>query len=444
MSTYHGRTIDMAIRGTSHAPEIGVVAYGFPAGEQVDIAELKAFLKRRAPGQNELSTSRCEPDEPIFVSGLDEDGRLDGKTLEAVIRNTDIRSKDYEQLRKTPRPGHADYTAEVKYQGDWDPNGGGQFSGRMTAPLCIAGGIAKQLLSTRGIEITAKVRSVAGITNDVPAMKQAILDARSEGDSVGGIVTCEVAGVPVGIGGPLFDGIEGELSKMLYAIPGVKGVSFGAGFRAARMRGSENNDAFAVQDGKVVTETNNAGGILGGISNGMPIQMNVAFKPTPSIARKQQTVNLETMENTEIEITGRHDPCIVLRALPVVEAAAAIVMLDMMLEEEHRIRHQYQFDGQGELSLAECRRVIDEIDSELVALFDRRMKISEYVAEYKKVHDMAIYDEERENEKLQDVASRVEPEYKDFTMSLYSHIMQLSRIRQAMILQDGDEMAQYI
>lgn len=444
MSTYHGRTIDMAIRGTSHAPEIGVVAYGFPAGEQVDIAELKAFLKRRAPGQSELSTSRREPDEPIFVSGFDEDGRLDGKTLEAVIRNTDIRPKDYEQLRKTPRPGHADYTADVKYQGDWDPNGGGQFSGRMTAPLCIAGGIAKQLLSARGIEITAKVRSVAGITNDVPAMKQAILDARSEGDSVGGIVTCEASGVPVGIGGPLFDGIEGELSKMLYAIPGVKGVSFGAGFRAARMRGSENNDAFAVQDGKVVTETNNAGGILGGISNGMPILMHVAFKPTPSIARKQRTVNLDTMENTEIEITGRHDPCIVLRALPVVEAAAAIVMLDMMLEEERRIRHQYQFDGQGELSLAECRRVIDEIDSELVALFARRMKISEYVAEYKKVHDIAIYDEERENEKLQDVASRVEPEYKDFIMSLYSHIMQLSRIRQSMILQDGDEMAQYI
>lgn len=441
MSTYQGRIINLTIHGASHAPQIGVEVQGLPEGFAIDRDELQEFLKRRAPGQNEFSTQRKEADVPVFEAGLKGGNVIFGDTLKASILNTDIRSKDYSSLKIMPRPGHADYTAELKYRGAQDHNGGGKFSGRMTAPLCIAGGICKQILSAKGIEINAAVKSIAGITGDEEAMKQAILDARTNGDSVGGVVSAEITGMPVGIGGPLFEGIEGELAKMLYAIPAVKGVSFGAGFRAAEMLGSENNDPFALEDGRVVTKTNNAGGILGGISNGMPITMEVAFKPTPSIARKQQTVNLETMEETELEITGRHDPCIVMRALPVVEAAVAIVILDLI--EADRLEKQNAAEmaepvADGEMmTLDECRQRIDIIDSQLIDLFEQRMKVSEAVGAYKQAHNRPIYDAHRERIKLLDVSSRVAPEYKEYMVAFFSLLMQLSRARQGALLERG-------
>ena len=318
MASYLGEHIHVSVFGQSHSPAIGVVVDGLPAGERVDMEELGRFLKRRAPGQNATSTPRKEADLPQFLSGL-VDGVTCGAPLAALIENTNTRSQDYAQLRDKPRPGHADFTAQVKYGGFQDVAGGGHFSGRLTAPLCIAGGICLQMLRRRGIEVAAHIASVAGEADrafdpmgesveTMDALKRApfpvldekagermrkvILQAKEEGDSVGGIVECLVTGVPAGLGEPMFGGMENRLAAALFGIPAVKGVEFGAGFGVANMRGSENNDPFTVKDGKVVTETNHAGGILGGITNGMPLVFRLAFKPTPSIAREQQTVSM--------------------------------------------------------------------------------------------------------------------------------------------------------
>lgn len=353
-SSYFGN-INFTIFGGSHSPEIGVTADGLPAGFAPDFDALQSFLSRRAPGRSELSTPRKEADVPEFVSGLSE-GRLNGERLTAIIRNTNTRSKDYSELKIKPRPGHADYTAAVKFGGKADLNGGGHFSGRLTAPLCIVGGLCKQLLEAEGISVISRISEIAGIcdtgelTADISAkafpviddsrgeeMKKAILSAKAEGDSVGGIIECCVLGLPVGLGGAMFDGMEGKIAQLVFGIPAVKGIEFGAGFSAARLRGSENNDPFEMQDGKVVTKTNNCGGILGGITNGMPLFFRAAFKPTPSISREQDTVNLETGENAKLSIVGRHDPCIVPRALPCVEAAAAIAVYDALLERRKEL-----------------------------------------------------------------------------------------------------------
>lgn len=329
MSKFKGEKLFFEIFGASHAQEIGVSASGLPAGEDVDIEKLRAFLKRRAPGNSELSTPRREADEPIFLSGLT-DSRTNGDTLKAVIKNTNVRSSDYAALRHLPRPGHADFGAWMKYGMDFDMSGGGPFSGRLTAPMCILGGICLQILERRGISISAKAVSIGGKDSD---FTETILSAKADGDSVGGVIECTVTGVPAGLGGELFDGIEGLISRLVFAIPAVKGIEFGAGFKAASMLGSENNDPFTVEDGRVLTHGNNHGGILGGISTGMPIVFRAAFKPTPSIAKTQQSVDLDTMEPAEIAVSGRHDPCIVPRAVPVVEAAAAIAMLDLIKED---------------------------------------------------------------------------------------------------------------
>ncbi|MBR0051664.1 MAG: chorismate synthase [Firmicutes bacterium] len=329
MNSTYGQNIKISIFGASHAPEIGVTVDGLPAGEAVDLQELQAFLERRAPGRDEFSTARREPDVPEFRSGLT-DGKTDGSVLEAVIRNRDARSGDYKAIADTPRPGHADYTARMKYGEGFDMAGGGPFSGRMTAPLCIAGGIALQILARRGITVHAQPVSVGGVSGNEDVMRATVKAAKEEGDSVGGIVECTVEGVPAGVGGPLFDGLESRIAGLVYGIPAVKGVDFGAGFSAAYMMGSENNDPFEIHDGRVVTRTNHCGGILGGISTGMPIVFRAAFKPTPSIAKEQDTVDLRTMENAKISVPGRHDPCIVFRAVPVVEAAAALAILDAM------------------------------------------------------------------------------------------------------------------
>ena len=324
---------------------------GLPAGLPVDMDKLQAFLNRRAPGQNDWSTPRKEEDRPEFLCGL-KDGFTCGAPLTAIIHNNNTRPKDYSQLKITPRPGHADFTAERKYRGFQDYSGGGHFSGRLTAPLCIAGGVLKQMLESKGITVDARIESIAGIRDDSPftasvadkrfpvvddavgeQMRQAIAAARAEGDSVGGVIECVVRGVPAGIGEPMFDGIENQIARAVFAVPAVKGIEFGAGFAAANMRGSENNDPFTVRDGRTETLTNNAGGILGGISNGMPVVFRAAVKPTPSIAKEQQSVNLNTMQPEALSITGRHDPCIVPRAVPVIEAAAALAISDLILGE---------------------------------------------------------------------------------------------------------------
>ena len=350
MSSTYGHILRLSIFGQSHANAIGMTLDGLPAGLPVDEAQLARFLARRAPGQNEFSTTRKEPDAPEFLCGL-VNGRTCGAPLTAIIRNTNTRPGDYASLRTLPRPGHADYTAECKYHGFQDPTGGGHFSGRLTAPLCIAGGVCLQVLQQRGVRVFARIASIANIadtssftepvsgkpfpvTDDAAGerMQAAIRAAKADGDSVGGTVECVADGLPTGLGDGMFDGMESRLAQILFGIPAVKGLEFGAGFEAARLRGSEHNDAFCVQAGHVATCTNHSGGILGGITSGMPLRLRAAFKPTPSIAKTQQSVNLTTLQSEPLSIHGRHDPCIVPRAVPCVEAAVAITLLDSMLE----------------------------------------------------------------------------------------------------------------
>ena len=360
MSSDFGKTLRVGVFGESHGAAIGVTVDGLPAGERIDMDELQAFLDRRRPGKNPLSTTRRETDVPEFLSGL-RDGVTCGTPLCAVIHNSDQHSADYAELADKPRPSHADYTAWVKWRGQADMRGGGHFSGRLTAPLCVAGGIAGQILARRGIFVGAHLAAVGTEEDETfplhptdelfravaakpfptlsdaagERMQRVILDAREAQDSVGGIIECAAIGLPAGVGEPMFDGVENRLAAALFGIPAVKGVEFGAGFGSARLRGSENNDALRVENGRVVTETNRAGGILGGITNGMPLTLRVGIKPTPSIGQTQKTVSLSHMENTELTVHGRHDPCIAHRAVPVVEAVTACVLLDLLLEEHH-------------------------------------------------------------------------------------------------------------
>ena len=358
MSRY-GEFLHLTIFGQSHAPAIGMILEGLPAGETIDMAALQTFLDRRAPGRNDWSTPRKEADQPEFLSGLVGNVTC-GAPLTAIIRNTNTRSGDYENLKDIPRPGHADYTAQVKFGGAQDVSGGGHFSGRLTAPLCIAGGVCMQLLEREGISIRARILSIGQATDSAPfdapvaekpfpavsddaaaAMQAEIAQAKAGGDSVGGVVECVVEGLPAGIGEPMFGGLENLIARAVFAIPAVKGVEFGAGFAAARLRGSEHNDAFRVQDGRIVTETNNCGGILGGISTGMPVVFRAAFKPTPSISREQDSVSLSRMEHETLVIHGRHDPCIVPRAVPCVEAAAAIAVLDAWMGRKKELGYAF-------------------------------------------------------------------------------------------------------
>lgn len=353
MSSTYGENLKLSIFGQSHGAAIGMTLDGIPAGLPVDVETLQRFLNRRAPGQNDWSTPRKEEDRPEFLSGL-VDGFTCGAPIAAIIHNTNTRSGDYANLKNVPRPGHADYTAEIKYGGYQDASGGGHFSGRLTAPLCIAGGLCKQWLADMGIHVGAHINQVGNVydnpfdpvhpdldavSGSFPTLDEAaaedmmdlIASAKAQGDSVGGVIECAVTGVPAGIGEPMFGGIESKIASVCYGIPAVKGVEFGAGFDVALIPGSESNDYFVITDGKITTDTNVCGGILGGISNGMPIIFRVAIKPTPSIAKAQRSVNLMTMEEVTLEIKGRHDPCIVPRAVPVVEAAAAIAIFDLIL-----------------------------------------------------------------------------------------------------------------
>lgn len=353
MSSTYGENLKLSIFGQSHGPAIGMTLDGIPAGLPVDLEKLQLFLNRRAPGQNDWSTPRREEDRPEFLAGL-LDGYTCGAPIAAVIHNKNTRSGDYANLKDCPRPGHADYTAQVKYGGFQDAAGGGHFSGRLTAPLCIAGGLCKQWLEEMGIQIHARISCLGGepdaeinpmhpqvekISADFPVidpeagkrMRSAITKAKNNLDSIGGIVECFIMNLPAGIGEPMFGGVESKIASIVYGIPAVKGVQFGAGFSNAFYSGSDLNDAYFLENGTIRTVTNYCGGILGGITNGMPVIFSVAFKPTPSISRPQQSVSLSKGEISELEIKGRHDPCIVLRAVPVVEAAAAIAIYDLIL-----------------------------------------------------------------------------------------------------------------
>ncbi len=348
MSSSYGENLEVTLFGESHGPAVGMTLQGIPAGEAVDTEELCRFLARRS-GAPELSTARREEDVPEFMSGL-RDGVTCGTPLTVVLRNRDVRSGDYEELKNRPRPGHADYTAAVKYRGFQDPAGGGHASGRLTAALCAAGGICLQLLRKEGIRVLSRIVSVGTVSDrgelteeaaarPFPtadeergsAMREEILRAKEAGDSVGGVIECEIRGLPAGVGDPIFGGLENRIARAVFGIPGIKGIEFGSGFAGSTLRGSENNDSFRMEDGQVVTAANHAGGILGGISTGMPVVFRAAVKPTPSISAEQETVDLSAGENVTIRIRGRHDPCIVPRAVPCVEAAAALAVFDALL-----------------------------------------------------------------------------------------------------------------
>jgi len=349
-----GRRYRMTIFGASHAPAVGCVVDGAPPGIPLDIAAIQHELDRRSARGRTLATPRVEQDRVEFLGGL-VDGRTTSAAIVALVRNENVDSAAYAAQLRVPRPGHSDYPAHVKYRGYHDHRGGGQFSGRMTVGIVIAGAIARQILAPQGIQFAAHTVQIGPVRMDREAgfeevlahrednevgcidpqvadrMRAAIEAARAEQDSVGGIVECLARGLPVGVGEPFFDSVEGALAHLIFAIPATRGIEFGAGFRAAEMRGSAHNDQYAIRDGKVVTLTNNAGGVLGGLTTGMELRFRVPIKPTSSIGKPQQSVDLERLEEEELEVRGRHDPCIVPRALPVIENAAAAVMLDLML-----------------------------------------------------------------------------------------------------------------
>lgn len=358
MSGIWGRNLKVSIFGESHGTGIGITIDGLPSGFEIDLDKVNFEMGRRAPGKSPLSTARKEGDNVEILSGFFE-GKTTGTPLCGIIRNKDNRSRDYGKLRDLMRPGHADYTGNIRYNGFNDYRGGGHFSGRITAPIVFAGAICKQILEKEGIKITSHVKSIGKVEDinfnpleieeeimnnllnmELPVldksveekMREEILNAKSEGDSVGGVIECAITGIKAGVGSPFFYSIESVISHLLFSVPAVKGVEFGEGFNITKLRGSEANDSMYYDGDQVKTRTNNNGGVIGGISNGMPIIFRAGIKPTASIIKKQETINIKTKENEELVIEGRHDPCIVQRAIPVIECIAAIGILDLMKE----------------------------------------------------------------------------------------------------------------
>lgn len=357
MQSEWGHALRLCVFGGSHEPMLGMRLSGVPAGTPIDLTALQAFLDRRAPHAQIGSTARTEADRFLVKSGIT-DGMADGNVIELIIQNTDADSKPYDLYRDVPRPSQIDYPARLRFGEDVDLRGGGHFSGRMTAAYCMAGGIAMQALNRCGVRVGAHLLSVGSVFDRafdpvvpelpvaasplpvldeavIDTMQQAIADAKADGDSIGGIIECAVTGFPKGHGTPLFDGIDSRLSSLLFAVPAVRAVSFGSGFNAAAMRGSAHNDAYCLSDGEVRTETNRHGGLIGGISTGMPILFTVAIKPAASIRKPQQALHLPSGEQTTLTVSGRHDACIAVRAVPVIEAAAALALYDVLLEESH-------------------------------------------------------------------------------------------------------------
>lgn len=364
MRSYFGKNLKFTISGESHGDSVSAKVTGLPAGIKIDAEKLSAFMKRRQGGNLPFTTPRKEEDLPQFASGVDENGVTTGEPLTAVIYNKNVRSGDYAGFKDTPRPSHAEYTAQMRFGSDIDLRGGGHFSARLTAPLCAVGGIFKQMLESKGIYIGSHLYSVGSVLDtpySLTDVDQKTLEASLKGralpvlsdesaekmtaelaaaakdsDSIGGVVECAVVGMPAGYGDPLYDGVENCLAGAMFGLGGVRGIEFGTGFAASSMRGSQHNDPFCIKDGKVMTETNHHGGVIGGITSGMPIVFRVAFKPTASIGIEQKTVSLSEMKETIIKIGGRHDPCIAIRALPCVESLTAIVLADLILERDGR------------------------------------------------------------------------------------------------------------
>ncbi|MPQ44589.1 chorismate synthase [Clostridium tarantellae] len=355
MSGVWGKNINLSIFGESHGEAIGIVINGIEPGFEIDIDAVKMEMKRRAPGRNSLSTQRKEEDIPEILSGLFE-GKTTGAPISMIIRNSDKKSKDYSKLKDIMRPGHADFSGKIKYKGFNDYRGGGHFSGRITAPLVFAGAIAKQVLSKKGICIGSHIKQVGkvkdsnfdfvnlnketlnkllnkelSVLNDdnIDEIKEEILSYKKRGDSIGGIIECGIVGVDVGLGEPFFNSLESTIAHLAFSIPAVKGIEFGVGFDFANISGSQANDEYYIKNEQIKAYSNNNGGITGGISNGMPIVFRVVIKPTPSISKEQRTINFNTKENTMLKVEGRHDPCIVQRALVVVEAIAALAILEL-------------------------------------------------------------------------------------------------------------------
>jgi chorismate synthase len=349
-----GKEFIVTTFGESHGKFIGVVVDGCPAGLPLSESDFQEELNRRIPLEPKIISERVEKDAAKVLSGVF-NGFTTGAPIALMVENKEVNSKDYETIKDFPRPGHSDYPARVKYGGFNDYRGGGRFSGRVTVAFIMAGTIAKKLLSRIDIDVLAYTQSIGKVKTDkkfntaeirknknaaatrcpdlacAEKMEEAIINARKEGESLGGVIECITLNMPVGIGEPLFDALDADLAKALFAVPAVKGVEFGVGFKAAELTGSQNNDAFLLKNGKVVTSTENAGGVLGGLSSGMPIMIRVAIKPTPSITREQKTVNLSTMENAELSIKGRHDPCVVPKAVPAIEAVVAITLADHLI-----------------------------------------------------------------------------------------------------------------
>lgn len=358
MSSTWGKNIKLSMFGESHGAAIGITIDGLPSGIRLDLEEIKMEMRRRAPGRDKTATARLEKDEFEILSGYF-NNRTTGTPLSIIIRNTNTKSHDYDKTKDLARPGHADFTGRERYMGSNDYRGGGHFSGRMTAPIVFAGAIAKQILESEGIIVGSHVKSIGLIEDNsfdptkvsprlleflkvkklptiddrkADEMEKTILNAKEEGDSVGGVIELAVINPTIGLGSPFFDSVESRLSQMIFSIPGVKGIEFGKGFNITKMKGSEANDEMYMEEREVKTYTNNNGGILGGISSGMPIIFRVALKPTASIAKSQRTIDMVTKKDAKIEIVGRHDPCIVVRAVPVLEGATAIVILDLLME----------------------------------------------------------------------------------------------------------------
>ena len=327
MASVFGNNIKLSIFGQSHSDAIGISFDGLPCGFKIDMQKLQIFLDRRAPGRTVLTSKRSENDKPEFVSGLF-DGKTCGAPIAALIYNEDVKSEDYDDIKDSPRPSHADFTAQCKFRGYQDYRGGGHFSGRLTAALCVAGGIAIQMLERNGITVKAALETVYGNNSGIDEL---IAEAISEGDSLGGNIVCSIEGLPCGVGEPMFDGLENRISQAVFAIPAIKGIEFGDGFHLSELRGSEARDEYIMSDGKIAITGNHNGGILGGISTGETVNFRVCIKPTPSISIPSKSVSFSRGENVELKISGRHDPCIAVRAVPCIEAAAAIAVLDLMI-----------------------------------------------------------------------------------------------------------------
>ena len=452
MSSTVGNKVTIEVWGASHAPEIGVTISGLPEGKKIDMVKVQAFLDRRKGGKNAYSTKRAEADTPDVQRGLMKAGEGDdslylttGEDLTAIFYNQNTRSSDYDDMKYIPRPSHADYTSYVKYGDRLTRSGGGIFSGRLTLPLCFAGAICLQLMEERGIRIAAHVSSIGEIKDrffdplkpEIDEIGQneshfPVLDAAAgekmvafmtscaeEGDSVGGTIECTITGLPAGVGEPLYDSVESTISLFVFNIPAVKGIEFGSGFACSEMKGSECNDPFGIEDGKIITKTNHSGGIQGGISNGMPILFRVAMKPTPSIYKEQQTVDMKEMKEVTLSLKGRHDPCIVPRALPCVEAGCAIAIYNLLMESE-----KSKLPRVEKKTLESIREEIDEVDEKLSFLMAKRMGLAEEIAEEKKKSGLSVKNPERENEVLNHVGERAGKEKAKYVQNVYKKLIE--------------------